>query len=596
MNSTEEYLDSLLKGMTEESAEKDASMEDILTEEIPIEEIPIEEIPIEEIPIEDMPTEDTPIGDLLTDDFPLRELETDECVSEEGQLLEDEDIATLLKSMGEINQPTEEESVPSLETNAIRNGGDEVKTDIDDFFAEEPLIEAPVNEEALLSDEEVPDEEGVSEEIFLEEDEVSDGDLKQLIQDADLLDLLADMSDDAELSEISELLVKNDNHELIEGGEFASDEEEMPEEDFLSMALDREDESEEDGTASADTDKEGKKKQKAKKSGFFSRLFSTLSQEVEEPEEVKQIFAEETAPEIARQGAAQNEQILNKLSEEEDSGKKEKKPKKEKKIKEKPVREPLQPMKKLPKKKMVLIGVLCFSLGVVMTLLAFVIPYYNDIKDAKVQYQQQNYEKTYELLRGHKLGERDQLIYDRSVILLKAERKYASYKNYMLLGMKLEALNALIQGVKVTEALSETAAQLGVKEEFDAIRNKIIAELENAFAVSLEQAYEWLQIDDNQLYSIELDGYVNGVSSEENAGENTGENTEGAAATHTENSVIKGEEEEFAPTGEEQAGETDAAAAPIQEEPSNSEDGRSTQNVEELNENVIIDVEGADGL
>lgn len=570
MNSTEKYLDSLLKGMTEGSTEKDA--------------------PTEDIPIEDIPSEDTLIGDLLTDDFPLRELETDESVAEEEQLLEDEDIAALLKSMGESSQPPAEDNAPSLDLNSIIDD-DEAMVNVDDSFSEAPLIEEPFS-----SDEEVSSEEEFSEDILLDGDgdEISNEELKQLAQDADLLDLLAGMSDDAELSEISELLAKNDNHELIEGGEFALDEEEMPEEDFLSMALDQEGELtlEEDGTAGEGTGKEGKKKRKEKQSGFFSRLFSMMSQEVEEPEEVKQIFAEETAPEIARQGAEQNKQILSNLDEEEDSQKKGKKPKKEKKVKEKPVREPLPPMKKLPKKKVILIGILCFSLGVVMTLLAFVIPYYNDMKEAKAQYQQQNYEKTYELLRGHQLNEEEQLIYDRSTVLLKAERKYASYKNYMLLGMKLEALNALIQGVKVTEALSETAAQLGVKEEFDAIRNKIIAELENAFAVSLEQAYEWLKIEDNQLYSIELDGYVNGASSEEN--------TEGTAATQTENLVIKGEEEEFAPpeeeSTEEQTGETDASAAPLQEETSGPEGGRSTQNVEELNENVIVDMEGADGL
>lgn len=643
MNSTEEYLDRLLKGITEGPAEEEEPTEDTPIEDTPIEDIPIEDTPIKDIPMEDtiaedMPIEDIPVGDYLTEDFPLQELAADESVSEGGQLLEDEDIAALLKSMGEITESAEgfgeaQDSSPSVEFDPIMgadvNSGDgavadfSIDADIDAAFdeallagADAGLEEAPVEEgpieepfragESLSLDGESDNEGELLEEEIPGGHEFSDGGQADLTGEVDLLDLLAGMSDDAELSEISELLSKNDNHEMIEREEPASDEEEMPEEDFLSMDMD--DASEEEETETPETDKNGKKKRKEKKgkrSGFFSRLFTTLSQEVEEPEEIKQIFAEETAPEIARQGAAENEKILSKMGEEEEAsqkGKKEKKVK-EKRVKEKPVREPQPPMKKLPKKKVVLIGILCFSLGVIMTLLAFIFPYYSDMKNARAEFEQQNYEQTYEFLRGHKLNEEEQLMYDKSLVLLKAERKYDSYKNYMLLGMKLEALNALIQGVKVTEALSETAAQLGVQEEFDAIRNKIIAELETAFAVSLEQAYEWLQIEDNQVYSKELDGYVNGTPSGENP-----EETAAQQNIQTENPVIKGEEEEFAPTGEDTA-EQEAGAAPdgqggAAQETGNAENetspdsagGRSMQNVEELNENVTFDMEGTEGL
>jgi len=673
MNSTEEYLDSLLKGITEGPAEEekpteDAPIEDIPTEDIPIEDIPTKDISIEETVAEDMPIEeaieDIPVGDYLTGDFPRQESAADESVSEEGQLLEDEDIAALLKSMGEINLPPEEAlpagsfddtgfdstgspdgfgeaqgSSPSLEFEPIMsadvNSSDgtmedfSMGADINAAFDESllagadtglekaPVDASPIDEPFLAEEAFSPDVEFDKEdELFKEEiangDEFLDEGQAALAEDTDLLDLLAGMSDDAELSEIGELLSKNDNHEMIEREEPALDEEEMPEEDFLSM----DDVSEEEETENPVTDKNGKKKRKEKKEkrpGFFSRLFNTLSQEVEEPEEIKQIFAEETAPEIARQGAAENEKILRKMGEEEEEeasqeGKKGKKGKKEKKVKEKavkekPIRQPQPPMKKLPKKKVILIAILCFSLGVIMTLLAFIFPYYSDKKNARTEFERQNYEQTYELLRGHKLNEEEQLMYDKSLVLLKAERKYDSYKNYMLLGMKLEALNALIQGVKVTEALRETAAQLGVQEEFDAIRNKIIAELEAAFAVSLEQAYEWLQIDDNQVYSKELDGYVNGTPSEENP-----DGTAAQQNVQTENPVIKGEEEEFAPTGEDTAEQEAGAAQDGQpgaaqeignaenETPPDAENGRSMQNVEELNENAAFDVEGAEGL
>lgn len=627
MNSTEEYLDRLLREITEGSAEnkeltEDSSQEDSIKDDITIGDVSVE--------------------DYLTEEVPLKELEPDERTSIDDQLLEDEDIAALLKSMGETNLPpeevlfagsTENNDVASMQfDNSFEDSEDnfldsdigamfneELPANADESFEELAMGEEPLEDVFRVSEEFSPDEEITDDELFKEEiTDDDDGHFNEeqssQVKEVDLLDLLAGMSDDAELSEISELLSKNDNHEII-GQAISNLNEDESKEDFLS--LEQHDATEIEETESSDIDKIKKKKGKQKREkkenrpGLFSKLFTALSQEVEEPEEIKHIFAEETARVIAKQGAVENEKILKEMEKESSSKKKKDKNTKEKKIKEKKVKEKRvkeksisesqPPIKKLPRKKVILIGFLCFSLGVIITLIAFIFPYYSDIKNARAEFEQQNYEKTYELLRGRKLNEEEQLMYDKSVVLLKAERKYDSYQNYMLLGMKLEALNALIQGVRITEVLSDTAARLGVQEEFDAIRNKIISELELAFAVSLEQAQEWLQIEDNQIYSRELDGYVNGTSS--------GENPEGTTIQQNiqkETPVIIGEEEEFAPTDEgnseqESDSTSEDQGVDVQEsenaenETTGSTGGRSTQNIEELNENVSFDMEGTDG-
>ena len=534
MNSTEEYLDKLLESVT--SGEPIPEPEETEPETVEQESIsPEEELSLDDLSLDDLPLE--PLNELSDEDGTV--------TSDEDGLLEDEDISNLLKSIEEMGSPAEEIQEKELEEpeepeEMSLDAGDDIDdiietddaNDIDDINEIDDVNEIDDDEEIL--DEAIADEEDAD-----EDSPISD--------DADLADLLAGMSDDEELSEINDLLSKNDNNEIVDTDD--APERELSEEELFDIDEPLSDEDEEEGAGKKGKKKKAKKAKKEKKPGFFSKLFSSLTEEVEEPEDVKQIFAEETALDIAQEGAADNEKILDEIRDEDEpekkgkkgkKGKKEKKPKKEKKVKEKKEEEPGPPQKKLPKKKVILIGVFCFSLGVMMTLLAFLYPYYADMKNAQMEFEHQNYEQTFELLKGHRLNEEQQLMYDKSVVLLKAERKYDSYKNYMLLNMKVEALNALVQGIRVTEELSETASTLGVTAEFETIRNEIAEELQNTFAVSLDTAHEWLQLEDGQAYSRALDSYING----DPAGKEPGNLV--IQGEQPDNPIIAGEEEEFA--------------------------------------------------
>ena len=189
--------------------------------------------------------------------------------------------------------------------------------------------------------------------------------------------------------------------------------------------------------------------------------------------------------------------------------------------------------KKLPKKKVIPIYILCFSLGVAITLLAYIVPSKLDKKKAFESYQNGNYEETYALLKGNKLNEKEQLTYDRAVVLLKAQRKLDSYNNYISLGMRTEALNALVQGAKEAAELRENAETLGVGTQFDSIYRNIIEELNNSFGVSEDKVEEWIQIDDLEEYTLTLNRYLNRTG----AGD--------TVDNKTEDQIIAGEESEI---------------------------------------------------
>ena len=376
----------------------------------------------------------------------------------------------------------------------------------------------------------------------------------------ELEDMLSE-SEDEDMSEIGDILIKDENNipvdeSLNDDMDFTSgmlSDEELFDgmEDILLDEADnnknkkkkkkRRKKSKED----ADIEESGEIKEKGK--GFFARLLDVLvASDDDELEADTSVKFEESAVDIAIEGASENDTILAELEKAGDSKKKKKDKKNKKKGKdalssdgdfdeegspssekdkkkaekekkkaekarlkaEQKEKEALIPKKKLPKKKVIPVCILCFSLGVVITLCAFLMPSAFDKKKAKEQYDQHNYEETYSLLKGHSLSEKEQLMYDRTVTLLQEERKLDSYNNYMLLDMKPEALNALVQGVKKYDELSEKASELDVTNELDDIYYQIVNELNNSFGVSIDKARQWISIEDVEEYSYIINTYA----------------------------------------------------------------------------------------
>ena len=386
--------------------------------------------------------------------------------------------------------------------------------------------------------------------------------------DTDLTDLLGSLDDGSgDLSDIGDMLGKDENSELVDPNSetaealFGSDsEDELFDIDNLIEEEEKERKSRKkkkfslfgkknkdkgnvetlgDGEMLVDSElfdipeEQGKKE---KKPGFFATLFAKLFEEVGEDEEgVSGI--ELSAADIAQEGAAENEAILSELEGEETGGdkkkgkkekkKKEKKEKKKKnkggdsegeegeeaaddskkkKRKEKKKKEKLPevPGKRLPRKKVVAITLFCITIGIVITFLAFLLPYSQDIKKAKKFYTTGEYQKTYEYMRGHKLTNEDKILYDRTITLLRIKRPYDSYQNYMKLGYRMEALNALVQGVQMIDTYAEDAARLGINDKYSKQSRLIYDELYNSFGVTVERARSWIALEGSPEYTRAL--------------------------------------------------------------------------------------------
>ena len=527
------------------------------------------------------------VPDEVSDNQPIQ----DEIFQEEVQ---PEDIS--------FEEILNEETLPNIEQ-------------VDDTSKEE--IESPSPDEMPSLDETLDEQLGNTglENIFNEET-LEDEDIAALLQDienmgkeealidkkneeipVELEDILSE-SEDEDMSEIGDILIKDENNipvdeSLNDDMDFTSgmlSDEELFDgmEDILLDEADnnknkkkkkkRRKKSKED----ADIEESGEIKEKGK--GFFARLLDVLvaSDDDDELEADTSVKFEESAVDIAIEGASENDTILAELEKAGDSKKKKKDKKKKNKKKgkdalssdgdfdeegspssekdkkkaekekkkaekarlkaEQKEKEALIPKKKLPKKKVIPVCILCFSLGVVITLCAFLMPSAFDKKKAKEQYDQHNYEETYSLLKGHSLSEKEQLMYDRTVTLLQEERKLDSYNNYMLLDMKPEALNALVQGVKKYDELSEKASELDVTNELDDIYYQIVNELNNSFGVSIDKARQWISIEDVEEYSYIINTYAKGGSNSVIEGMEEGYSD---TTVEIDNPVISAEEAEI---------------------------------------------------
>ncbi|MCR4655597.1 MAG: hypothetical protein K5770_05140 [Lachnospiraceae bacterium] len=316
-----------------------------------------------------------------------------------------------------------------------------------------------------------------------------------------------------------------------------------------------------------DLKQEKEKEDKAKeKKGFFAKIVDALMEEEEDDRK----FAEETAVDIAKAGASDNEKILAELEDqsapEETAKKKEKKAKpqkaKKKKAKPKKAAKPKKPPKpkkpkkpsyintgpdlNVPKKKVILVMFMCMSLGVLAGIMAVVIPFYSDMKNARIGFEDDNYKQVFMDLTAHRLTEEEQELYDKNLILYKVSRRYDSYSNYMALGMRTEALNSLVQGIKVIGQEERKAVEYGVSERFDFLANKIIDSLQNTFGVTIDQAQSWLAIKNSEEYTRTLQDYAEGrMTGPDAVSEPSSESPAENPSEPSYNSLIEAEESEF---------------------------------------------------
>ena len=479
----------------------------------------------EETPAEEAPAEEP--AEPVIDDDP-------------NKMMSPDDIAALVASMGGGEEAPAEEAAPAGETSAEDDvaGGEAdeidalmgmlgdvpateqepasaVSGDTDDAFGDLGLLGSELGAEDGLSEND-PEHMGLDEiEAQLRMAEAGAEEPEPLDPGTDVVSILQDLGEsDPDLSDLGEYLQKSDNNELVDNSIL---------EEMEKAGMDETSEEGSDGEADAKKKKKEKKgifdflKKKApkeeasgegkeeaakeKKPGFFARLLQILTTEPEGESEVPEekqtklsdeneaILKEIDAEEAAKgKGKKKKEKKAKPKKEKPPKPPKEKKPKKPKKEK------PAEPdnSKKIPKKYVRRTCMLSLSILIALLLITLCVPPLLVMRQAREAYYNADYKTAFLSMYGKELNESDRLIYERSRLLVALDRKYEAYEDFRAMGMRKEALDALLQGVKRYEEYKDKAKELNIAPEFGEIYLKIIAALQGDFDMSEEEAKETL--------------------------------------------------------------------------------------------------------
>lgn len=387
---------------------------------------------------------------------------------------------------------------------------------------------------------------GTSDELDLEGQDLSE-----------LLDLLGEDNDD--LAEINDILKKSDNHEIVDSGSIQELENMMSADAENSASKDGEDtekeekkerekkrklfgrkkkkeaadetaenETEEDGepvsesidafatdfealsggAGSEGADSEAESEEKKEKNGFFKKILQILTEEIDdEPETEEEADAPQKKEKKAKKGkkkkgAETNEELLEEMAEEDAKAikekKKEKKPKKEKKKKEKIKIEDAgaQNEKKLPKKMVVRIFVLGFSILAVVVIVAIFTPKLISLQKAHSLFYKGDYKNAYkELIAQGSLGESDKVLLEKAELLTELDNKNSLYQAYSAADMSLDGVNTLLEGIDCYQKNIDRYAQYGISYEAELFYEKFMTELSTTYGLTAEQVNEILQMD-----------------------------------------------------------------------------------------------------
>ena len=560
---------------TEETAVEDMSMDDMSLDELSLDDLSVEEAGMEESIEADFGLEELPEGDMSMDDMSLDELSLDDLSMEETGMEESIEADLGLEEsveadLGLEELPEEELSMDDMSLDELSLDGEAADSALEDLGDED--MDGMMSEEdidRLLSGEPMEEEEAASEDFALEDE--GNG-------EEELSDLLAGMDHDEDLSEINDLLEESqqgvpaddDLLAMLEGtpdGDdgsfdfFESDEAAREAEGIRELSPEEVAARENNGEEKPKKEKKkrkklfGKKKDDAgaaaeeaedgledaagqeaeKKPGLFAKLMDFL---LESDEDEDPLAAEVRGDKGGTTGTVtdENQELLKELSEEDKKGKKkkkkekkkkdkgeakEKKPKKPKKEKKKKVPEEdpyALPEKKLSKKKVFTAFLLGATIGAGIIVMNSYLPDYLQIQEAHVAYDNNDYAEVYELLYAVERSEQDEILFQRSNLILQMRRKAASYENYINLNMRLEALNALIGGVERYQQVLPKAEQYNVVDEVSTTYSQILGLLSTEFGVSESEALEIIALKDNVEYTQWLERILNGSTYSEEAG------------------------------------------------------------------------------
>lgn len=267
------------------------------------------------------------------------------------------------------------------------------------------------------------------------------------------------------------------------------------------------------------------------KKGIFAKIFDMLTEE-EDGEESQEIKLSEENKDILKEMDKENTGKKRKKSRKggkagsEEGGeaeegveskkvkkaKKEKKPKKEKEPK---VNEVQEPQKKLSSRRVLLISLVCLSLGLSIIIIASVTGDFMSKQEGRQAYYDGDYQSCYQNLFGKELNESEKVMYCKSESILRIRLWLKEYELLAREGTETEALDSLIQSVHDYPTLYDYSVQWNAANEVSQGYAEILYNLSEKYHLTEEQAKEIGNITDDVEYTMVVSAIAQGTSYDE---------------------------------------------------------------------------------
>lgn len=273
--------------------------------------------------------------------------------------------------------------------------------------------------------------------------------------------------------------------------------------------------------ARVDAEDSGEPKQKQ---GLFAKLINFLTEEDEEEneniklsKENQDILDDLDKEEKGGKGKKGKKKKKDKdAKEEKDKAKKAAKPKKPPKPKKekKPKEAPLVPEKKLSFKKMLPVILVGASVGVLLFVFVNATTDYTAKRTARAAYYEGDYQTCYQNLFGKDLNETESIMFGKSESILYIRLWIREYEMFMGDGDRVRALDSLIQTVNMYPELYHYAGQWNAESEVAAGYAVILNYLVGDFGLTEVMAQEIAAVRSDWEYTKIVTALANGMSYE----------------------------------------------------------------------------------
>ena len=276
----------------------------------------------------------------------------------------------------------------------------------------------------------------------------------------------------------------------------------------------------------ADAEIEKLKKKEKKKGGFLSKVFEFLTEADDEEAEaiilsqenekiLQEMDSEEGKIKKGKKKGKKNKDAGNDRAEAEDDeakGKKNKKEKKPKKTKAPRISVVEEPGKKLSKKRVSLILLICLTFALIMILIGSIMGEYSTKKEAVYAYNNGDFQTCYQNLYGKTLNESEQLMYNKSESILRMRVWLREYEIFAEEGSETEALDSLIQTVDDYPALHAFASDWNAASEVAILYQQVLQILADKYHLTENQAKEIAATPDDVTYTKKILALIAGAA------------------------------------------------------------------------------------